>query len=81
MNLAKISANGQVTVPVEIRKRLNLKTGDKLLFLEQPNGEIVIQNSSLVAISQAQDAVASVDFSEDEILGEVMNLRYGNDCP
>ncbi len=81
MNLAKISANGQVTVPVEIRKRLNLKTGDKLLFLEQPNGEIVIQNSSLVAISQAQDTVASVDFSEDEILGEVMNLRYGSDCP
>lgn len=25
MNLAKVSANGQVTVPVEIRRKLNLK--------------------------------------------------------
>lgn len=25
MNLAKISANGQITVPAEIRKQLNLK--------------------------------------------------------
>lgn len=81
MNLAKVSANGQVTVPVEIRKRLNLKAGDKLLFLERSDGEIVIQNSSLVAISQAQDAVADADFSEDAILDEVMNLRYGENQP
>jgi AbrB family looped-hinge helix DNA binding protein len=79
MNLAKVSANGQVTVPVEIRNRLNLKTGDKLLFLEQPNGDVVIKNSSLVAISQAQDVVAGVDFPEDEILDDVINLRYGKD--
>ena len=35
MNLAKVSANGQVTVPVEIRRRLQLKEGDKLLFIER----------------------------------------------
>ena len=28
MNLAKISSNGQITVPVEIRRRLGLKAGD-----------------------------------------------------
>ena len=28
MNLAKISANGQITVPVEIRRLLGLKSGD-----------------------------------------------------
>ena len=31
MNLAKISANGQITVPVEIRRQLGLKSGDKLI--------------------------------------------------
>ena len=31
MNLAKISANGQITIPVEIRRHLGLKTGDKIV--------------------------------------------------
>ena len=35
MNLAKISANGQITVPVEIRRQLGLKSGDKILFLQK----------------------------------------------
>ena len=33
MNLAKLSANGQITVPVEIRRALGLKEGDKVLFI------------------------------------------------
>ncbi len=41
MNLAKVSANGQVTVPVEVRRHLHLAPGDKLLFIEKSNGEIV----------------------------------------
>lgn len=39
MNLARISANGQITVPVEIRRKLNLRAGDKHFFdagLDQP---------------------------------------------
>ena len=32
MNFAKISSNGQSTVPVEIRRLLGLKSGDKILF-------------------------------------------------
>ena len=30
MNLAKVSANGQITLPVEIRRLLDLKAGDKV---------------------------------------------------
>ena len=37
MNLAKISSNGQITVPVEIRRLLGLKSGDKILFLQKQN--------------------------------------------
>ena len=46
MNLAKISSNGQITVPVEIRRALGLKSGDKILFFEKPDGEVVITNAS-----------------------------------
>jgi antitoxin PrlF len=54
MNLSKVSSNGQIAVFVEIRRKLNLKKGDKVIFLETPGGEIMIQNSSSFTISQAQ---------------------------
>ncbi|MCD7974812.1 MAG: AbrB/MazE/SpoVT family DNA-binding domain-containing protein [Phascolarctobacterium sp.] len=46
MNLAKISANGQITVPVEIRRLLSLSSGDKILFLRNREGEVVLSNAS-----------------------------------
>ena len=60
MNLAKISSNGQITVPVEIRRQLGLKSGDKILFLQKPDGEIVISNASAQAIRKAQAAFSGV---------------------
>lgn len=60
MNLAKISANGQITVPAEIRRLLDLKSGDKILFLQKPNGEVVIHNASAQAIYKAQTAFEGV---------------------
>ena len=77
MNLARVSANGQITVPVEIRRELKLKEGDKLLFFKKENGEIVVNNTSLVAIGDAQQAVAGSVYSEEEVLSDVMQLRYG----
>lgn len=63
MNLAKLSTNGQVTVPVEVRRRLRLVPGDKWLFLEKDNGEVVVTKAELAALSQAQEAFA--DAAED----------------
>ena len=82
MNLAKVSANGQVTVPVEIRRRLNLKEGDKIIFFERNNGEVVINNASATAIINAQKAFegATRDFcvnSEDDVQQLVDKVRYG----
>ena len=57
MNLAKLSANGQITVPVEIRRLLGLKSGDKILFLQKQNGEITISNASAAAIRKAQGSL------------------------
>ncbi len=82
MNLAKVSANGQITVPVEIRRMLDIKSGDKILFFRRPNGDVVIDNASAEAIRKAQTAFAGVAESlgvKDD--ADVMNLirenRYG----
>ena len=82
MNLAKISANGQITIPIEIRKHLGLKSGDKILFLQKYNGEITISNASAIAIEKAQKAFSGVAemmdiTNEEDVQGLVDEVRYG----
>ena len=84
MNLAKISSNGQITVPVEIRRLLGLKSGDKILFLQKQNGEIVVRNASAQAIHKAQVAFSGVAeemgvYNEDDIQALVNEVRYGKE--
>jgi AbrB family looped-hinge helix DNA binding protein len=82
MNLAKMSSDGQVTIPMGIRRRLNLKGGEMLRFSQQENGEVVIDNISSGAIRKAQEAFAGVaeelgNPSEEEIQSWVDEIRYG----
>ena len=82
MNLAKISANGQITVPAEIRRLLGLKSGDKILFFQKPNGEVVINNASSQAIYKAQKAFEGVAeqmgvYNEDDVQALVDEVRKG----
>ena len=77
MNLARVSSNGQITVPIEIRRKLAIKEGDKIMFFEK-NGEIILKNSSLLAIREAQAELDGINISEEDILNDVMNLRYGD---
>ena len=80
MNLAKISKNGQITVPVEIRRLLDLKSGDKILFIRNRSGEIVVRNASAQAIRKAQTAFAGAAeeigvYSEEDVQELVDELR------
>ncbi len=84
MNLAKISANGQITVPAEIRRLLGLKSGDKILFFQNANGEVVINNASAQAIYKAQRAFVGVAeeigvYNEDDVQDLVNEVRYEKD--
>jgi len=84
MNLAKLSANGQITVPVEIRRALGLKEGDKVLFMKRENGDIAIGNASALAIHEVQQAFSGVaeklgNPSEEDVQSWVDEIRYGDD--
>jgi len=57
MELAKITMRGQITIPVGIRKRLGVKDGDKVVFIEE-NGRIIIENSAMIALRNAQESFA-----------------------
>jgi AbrB family looped-hinge helix DNA binding protein len=55
MELAKVTLRGQITIPVAIRKKLGVKDGDKVIFIEE-NGRIVMENSIKVALKDVQNA-------------------------
>lgn len=82
MNLAKITSNGQITVPVEIRRLLGLKSGDKVQFSQNTNGEIVIHNASARAVYKAQAAFEGAAekmgvANEDDVQALVDEMRKG----
>lgn len=79
MELAKVTSKGQVTIPKEIRKKLDIKCGDKLLFKED-KGRIYMTNSSINAFKEAQrEFVRLADElglkNEDDVMAMIKEIR------
>ena len=87
MELARLSSKGQITIPVEIRKKLNLKEGDKILFVEEGD-KIIVVNSSMIALREIQETMKGeakkqgIESEEDayklaeDIRREIWNEKY-----
>jgi len=89
MEVAKITSRGQVTIPIDIRKKLGVKEGDKIIFIEDDN-KIIVANAAKIAfvhmkmaftneaermgIVNEQDVVTLVD----EVREEMWKERYAN---
>jgi len=56
MELAKITTKGQITLPINIRRQLNLKDGDKVAFVEK-DGQYFIANPTMIAFDKIQTAM------------------------
>lgn len=54
MELAKITSKGQITLPISIRRDLNLKDGDKVAFIEK-DGNYILVNPVSLAIDKVRD--------------------------
>lgn len=79
MELAKVTTKGQITIPIEIRRKLGIKNGDKVLFLEE-SGRIYLMNSSMDALREAQAAFAGEAErlglkNDDDVMEMIKNLR------
>jgi AbrB family looped-hinge helix DNA binding protein len=42
MAISTITSKGQTTIPGEIRRHLRLKAGDRIEFLVEPDGKVVL---------------------------------------
>lgn len=43
MSSATVTSKGQVTIPVDVRHRLGIESGDRIEFVEVADGEFVIR--------------------------------------
>jgi len=79
LDVSRISVKGQVTIPIEIRKKLSLKEGDKVVFMEK-SGEIVLMNSNRLAFEEFQrdmkgEAAKAGLNSEQDVVDMVKEIR------
>lgn len=71
MELARVTTKGQITIPKDIREKLNLKAGDKVIFIEEDD-KIIFANSSVVALKDIQrqmvdEAIKAGITSEEDV--------------
>jgi AbrB family looped-hinge helix DNA binding protein len=59
MELAKVTSQGQITIPSDIRKYLKLKGGDKVVLIKE-NGRIIMANTTMLALKEVQEAFLGV---------------------
>ena len=79
MDVAKVTSKGQIPIPIDIRRKLGVKEGDKILFIEE-QGRVVMLNSSMEALRKAQLAFAGEADrlglqNEDDVVAMVAEIR------
>jgi AbrB family looped-hinge helix DNA binding protein len=55
LDVSRVTSKGQVTIPVEMRRKLGVKDGDKVVFIEE-GYRIVIANAAMAALKEIQEA-------------------------
>ena len=63
---AKLSSKGQITIPAEIRRMLNIKSGDKIYFRNTEHG-VVMDTGSRPLTIQARFANSDIRSSNQEL--------------
>ena len=59
MEVAKVTSKGQITIPISIRRRLEINEGDKVLFIYKPEGVMMVNPNTMqggYTVDVAEDA-------------------------
>ena len=49
MEVAKVTSKGQITIPISIRRKLEINEGDKVLFVYKPEGVLMVNPNAYQA--------------------------------
>jgi len=89
VEMAQITSRGQVTIPIDIRKKLGVHEGDKVVFMEE-KGRIFVANAAKIAFANIREAFAGeadrlalkdeadVAALVDEVRAQMWEERYAN---
>jgi len=78
-DVSRVTSKGQVTIPVEMRRQLGIKEGDKVVFFNEGN-RIVIANAAMEAFTELQKAFTGEAErlglkNEDDVVAMVKEVR------
>ena len=84
MSEAKVSSKGQITVPKDVRLKLNLKAGDRVLFIVDDDGAVQLHAinkdiSSLRGILPPPKRKATIEEIEEAIGRAAVADALGHD--
>jgi len=84
MSEARMTSKGQITVPKDVRLKLNLKPGDRVLFIVEDDGAVRMRAankdiSSLIGILPPPKRRATLDEIDESIQRAAVARALGHD--
>lgn len=84
MSEARMTSKGQITVPKDVRLKLNLKAGDRVLFMVEQDGAVRMRAankdiSSLVGILPRPKRAMTIEEIEDGLRRAAVASAMGHD--
>jgi len=79
MEVARVTSRGQITIPIDIRRKLGVREGDKVIFVEDDD-RIFVANAARVAFDNVRRAFAGEAErlglkTEDDVVALVKEVR------
>ncbi len=86
MTQARITSKGQVTIPLEVRRRLGLQAGSKIDFVWRADGrvEVEVVRTSVASLAgilrRDEDVSLSVEAMDEAVREEAASRSIGPDA-
>lgn len=76
---ARLTSKGQITIPKTVRQALHLQEGDRIIFMEEEHGKMVVKKGALVAFDEFANAVTQEakekGITEEDLFEELKRVR------
>jgi len=60
MEVAKVTSKGQITIPISIRRKLDINEGDKVLFIYKTDGVLMVNPNTFQGVEEAEAAETEI---------------------
>ena len=84
IDVSRVTTKGQVTIPLEFRKKLNIKEGDKVVFIEKDgllflgnSNRLVLEDFARSMIGAAENAGIKTEEDVTKIVNEIRSEIWG----